>query len=262
MSGGCGRQRRGQGLCTVVDGVAVVGVVAALALVAAASARAPAALGKTAANPVAASQPGSYIASHTRRARECKGFFEPPWVSWLSYASATVGDEWRVTANSSRLCGLARRLAQKLIDAAPYDDGAGLVETHMLAYGLHVGRGIVDLPIGAHKTPRGYRCFALPSFWGALAWSYARRNHAGAPKPEEFAPASGPAAGAGYCAIGARLDAQAQWRGGKFFTWGPDTADCKRHYKLKEIPDPKNPGETTNPPFPAQLWGDYELVSC
>lgn len=31
---------------------------------------------------------------------------------------------------------------------------------------------------------------------------------------------------------------------------------------LKDIPDPNNPGQMTNPPFPSNLWGDYNRVGC
>jgi hypothetical protein len=78
----------------------------------------------------------------------------------------------------------------------------------------------------------------------------------------EFAVASGAAAGAGYCELRAKLDSTARWSGGRFFSSTPDTLSCQARYKLKDIPDPNHPGGTINPPFPAELFGDYDSVSC
>jgi hypothetical protein len=236
-----------------------VGFAAAAALAATALGGPPTSVAGTT-NPVAAALPATYIADYAR-AKPCKRFLEPIWVSWLSYASATVGDQWAVVASSPKLCSLAATTGNNLASELPFHDGTGYALIDMQGYAITVGRGTTDDPIGKH-VPAGWRCFALPSFWGALAWSYASLDHAGVPADKEFAPASGAAAGAGYCERGARFDAQGRWHGGDFFWWSPDTASCQRRYKLKEIDDPKNPGQKTNPPYPPKLWGDYGLQSC
>jgi len=76
-----------------------------------------------------------------------------------------------------------------------------------------------------------------------------------------LAGASGAAPGAGFCEKGA-TQTKGTYTGGQFFSWAPDTVTCQVHYGLKTIPDPNNPGETTNPPFPANLWGDYDRLPC
>jgi hypothetical protein len=207
------------------------------------------------------SQPSDYISNYGGRAKPCPGLVTPPWVSWLTYSNATVSDEWLVYASSKQLCSVARRTADNAISELPFDDGAAQNLTLMLAYGLHrhgLHAGLAPRPAG-----RSWKCLYLPSFWGESAWDNARlSNHKGAPLPEDFAQASGPAAGAGLCTTGTHFDPHVKLAGGKFFTWAPDTTSCRRRYVLKEIPDPNNPGETTNPAFPANLWGDYDRKSC
>ena len=102
-----------------------------------------------------------------------------------------------------------------------------------------------------------WKCTLLPSFWGDVGWQL---QH-GSPSDGALAAASGPAAGAGLCVTGSTKKG-GKYQGGQFFTWAPDTVTCRAHYRLKSIPDPNNPGETTNPPFPAELWGDYKHVAC
>ena len=222
----------------------------------------PVAIGKSAGDQaIAQSLPSDYIAKYGVRAKPCKGLITPPWVSWLSYASVTVSDEWRVYASSKALCATARGTADAVITDAPFNDGAGASITRMLAFALH--HHSASLQSGPRPAGRRWACGVLPSFWGQQAWDLARLDmHAGAPQPSDFAVASGAAAGAGYCELGAKLDSMARWSGGKFFSWAPDTLSCQRRYKLKDVPDPNNPGETTNPPFPAELFGDYDSVGC
>ena len=219
----------------------------------------PAAMGK-APTGVVASLPGSYIVNYGHRAKACRGLITPPWVSWLSYASAKVSDEWRVYASSTALCSLARNTADAVIFDAQYDDGAGQVLSRMLSFGLHhhsASRTAAPRPAGG-----SWKCDVLPSFWGQQAYDLARLAHRpGGPLPGDFAAASGPAAGAGFCDTKTKAS-NGRVSGGSFFSWAPNTGTCKRSYKLKEIPDPNNPGETKNPPFPSALWGDYDLVSC
>lgn len=236
------------------------GFVVALALAAGVVGAGPAAPATRATSPIAAALPASYLAGSTQ-AKPCKDFLEPIWVSWLSYAGATVGDEWSLVASSPTLCTLAAATAGTMLDYLPANDGAGASIPDMQTYAIRVGRGTDDDPIGKH-VPKGWQCYALPSFWGASAWSYATLDRSGTPGDKEFAVSSGPAAGAGYCVSGAKSDQGGHWHGGKFFWWAPDTSTCQRRYKLKDIPDPKNPGETTNPPYPAAVWGDYQLLSC
>ncbi len=207
------------------------------------------------------SLPSDYIADYGHRAKPCRGLITPPWVSWLSYASATVSDEWRVYASSATLCTMARNTADAVITAAPFNDGAGHALTLMLAFGLHHhSAGLQEAP---RPAGRRWTCGVLPSFWGQQAWDLARiAHHIGSPLPSDFAAASGAAAGAGYCETQAKLDSASRWRGGKFFSWAPDTLSCQIRYQLKEIPDPNNPGQTTSPPFPSELWGDYDRSSC
>ena len=215
----------------------------------------------TADSGVMQSLPSDYIANYGGRAKPCRGLVTPPWVSWLSYASATVSDEWRVYASSPALCNVARGTADAVITAAPFNDGAGKVLTLMLAFGLH--HHSASLQEAPRPAGRRWTCGVLPSFWGQQAWDLARiAHHTGAPLPTDFAAASGAAAGAGYCETQAKLDSASRWRGGKFLSWTPDTLSCQARYKLKEIPDPNNPGQTTSPPFPAELWGDYDRSSC
>lgn len=233
-----------------------------LVLLAAGLARAGSAAGP-AASPITAALPDAYLADHAQD-KKCKDFLEPIWVSFLTYAAATVGDEWTVVTNSPTVCKLATTTAEKIRDYLPANDGGGppLTISGIESYAKLVGRGTTDDPISAKHAPAGWKCFALPSVWGALAWSYAALDHSGVPGDPEFAQASGPSAGAGYCVKGAKFDASGIWHGGTYFWWAPDTTTCRGRYKLKEIPDPDNPGQTKSPPFPPTLFGDYTPQSC
>ena len=102
----------------------------------------------------------------------------------------------------------------------------------------------------------------LPSLWGRQALDLARLAHHGSPQDADFAAASGPAAGGGYCETHGKRDKHGQWTGGRFFSWSPDTQTGKVHSRLKDIPDPNHHGQTTNPPFPSNVWGDHDRVSC
>jgi hypothetical protein len=207
--------------------------------------------------------PADYIANYAQRAQRCADLVTPPWVSWLTYANATVSDQWRVYASSKQLCSVARATADNAIDRLPYNDGAGQILTLMFAYGnvYHPGLhgGLAPRPAG-----RTWKCLYLPSFWGESAHDNATlAHHSGAPLPSDYAAASGPAAGAGLCTTNSHFDPHLiKEVGGKFFTWAPDTTTCMRRYVLKEIPDPNNPGQTTNPAFPTNLWGDYDRTGC
>jgi hypothetical protein len=203
---------------------------------------------------------GTYIANYGHRAKPCHGLITPPWVSWLSYADATVSDEWRVYASSTSLCKLADNQAYAVISDAPHNDGAGQVLSNMLAYATQVQTAV--LHEAGKPAGHAWSCAVLPSLWGRQALDLARLAHHGSPEDSDFAGAAGTAAGAGYCETRGKRDKQGQWTGGKFFSWSPDTLTCKVRYTLKEIPDPNDPGQTTNPPFPSNLWGDYDRAGC
>jgi hypothetical protein len=118
--------------------------------------------------------------------------------------------------------------------------------------------------LGAYFAPkpagRTWQCLVLPSFWGENAWTLAGvAHHKGSPLPSDFAGASGPAAGAGFCQLGRLSFAK---KGTTFFSWAPNTSSCQAYYKLKEVPDPNNAGQTTNPEFPARMWDDYQQLPC
>ena len=178
----------------------------------------------------------------------------------MSYSDATISDEWQVYASSSSLCRLADNQADATIFDAPYDDGAGSVLTRMLAFANRHTSALLHK--AGKPAGRAWSCAVLPSFWGRQALDLAHLAHHGSPEDSDYAAASGPAAGAGYCESRGKRNKHGQWSGGQFMYWTPDTQTCKVHYTLKDIPDPNNPGQTTNPPFPSNLWGDYDRVSC
>jgi hypothetical protein len=203
---------------------------------------------------VAPSIPAHYINNYPTRAKRCRDLVTPPWVKWLSYANAYVSDEWVVAASSKQLCDVARRTSDAVIFDAPNNDGALQSLSDMIGYARNhhtpfTRRG--PKPAGA-----SWKCTLLPSFWGEVAWGLQS-----GPTDAALAGASGAAAGAGFCEKGA-AHTRGEYSGGQFFSWAPDTLTCKVHYRLKTIPDPNNPGETTNPAFPANLWGDYDRLSC
>jgi hypothetical protein len=211
------------------------------------------------------SVPGHYIANWPQRAQGCGGFLNPSFVTWTSYAGATVGSHWLVLASQTSLCKQAKKVGKKLIQSIQAKDGASFSRIDMQAYALLVGQqGISDDPIHhSNGVPRGWECFALPSEWGVDSWELARLASVGAPSEYEFAGASGAAAGAGYCVSGARSDPRGRWHGGNFISWAPNSTDCSNYYKLTEIPDPNFPGQFTVPPYSeAQIWGSYEELPC
>jgi hypothetical protein len=211
---------------------------------------------------ILAASPGNYIASWKQRARRCEDLTSVPWTDWTTYAGATVGNEWAITASNTKLCPFTANTADRLIESLNFNDGAGFKKIDWQGYALTVGEGRTDDPIG-HDKPKGWQCFALPSIWGTVAWQYAELGNLGTPNDEAFGPASGTAAGGGYCVTGASSDAKGDWHGGKFVTWIPDGLKCKRRYHIKETPAPDDPLEVTFPSYgDVQIWGDYELRSC
>ncbi len=205
-----------------------------------------------------AALPSTYLASYSK-AKACSDLITPPWVSWLSYASARVGDEWRVYASSKSLCKTARATADNVISEAPHDDGAGQNLSNMLAWGH---RAAPQTLAGLKPAGKSWKCERLPSFWGRQAADLAESAHQGLTE-QAFAAASGVAAGAGFCETKAKLTSKKQYKGGSFFAWAPNTSTCQRAYRLKEVPDPAFPGETKPiSGFPAALWSDYDRQAC
>jgi hypothetical protein len=208
-----------------------------------------------AAGGISTTLPASYLKNYGQRAKKCSDLVTPPWVRWLSYANATVSDRWVVYASGTGLCDKARATSDAVITEAPDDDGALQNLSAMIVYARDHHRPFTEpapRPAGA-----GWKCTLLPSFWGELAWNL---QH-GSPSDEALAAASGAAAGAGLCVTGSRKKG-GQYQGGKFFTWAPNTVTCQVRYRLRSIRDPAHPGQTTNPPFPADLWGDYRKRAC
>jgi hypothetical protein len=234
--------------------VAAIGAVCMSAVVALAGAR-PSRLPGV---PYQWAQPQFFVKDFGTRAKLCDDLKSSPWVSWLSYAIAKVSDEWDVYASDTTLCPLAQKTAAAIIShAAPNKDGAGEAIYYMFSYALHHHfPGGLYAPKPAGRT---WSCAVLPSFWGQNAWSVGRGVNHITPDHGDFAGASGPAAGAGYCQLGkiSLLTTSAP-----FFSWAPDTLTCQSYYKLKEVPDPNNPGQTTNPEFPAKMWDDYQKLPC
>ena len=215
-----------------------------------------------------ASHPAHYIVNYDSRLRTCgeeRGLLE---VEWNSYAEAQVGFGLQVQASSKKLCKLARRTAAGLPGDLPYDGGFTASKADMIGYALNVGQqGMNDDPIGRkHKSvPRGMRCYALPSQWATEAWTAARLSGVGSPNDEDFAGASGVAAGAGYCVNAkAKSNSAGEWLKTPFIAWIPDVSECTNHFKLHQDPDPNNPGQFLPPPSfaDAQVFGSYDSVGC
>lgn len=208
-----------------------------------------------AATSVGLSIPAHYIGSYPARAKKCSNLITPPWIKWLSYANVTVSDEWIVTTSNTKLCRMARTTADAVIFDARFDDGANNNLNNLISYARYLHKPSsrrAPKPAGA-----SWKCTLLPSFWGQQAWDLAH----GFPSDQALAAASGAAAGAGFCETGAKQK-NGKLTGGAFFSWAPDTTTCQRHYTLKSIPDPTDPSSTTNPPFPANLFDDYDQVGC
>ena len=214
------------------------------------------------------SLPAHYIAHYETRLQACRGFRSPPFVTWNSYADVQSGDQWMVYASSGKLCKFARHTALSVPDALPFNAGAGANKSDLIGYALNVGQeGMNDDPISRHhkEVPKGWRCYALPSEWATEAWTAARLSHVPAPDNEDFAGASGTAAGAGYCVpTGSKSNKAGDFVHSAFLAWIPDGSDCKRHFRIHQDPDPANPGEFLPPPsFPdAQLFGSYDEIPC
>jgi hypothetical protein len=209
--------------------------------------------------------PDHYISGFAAKAKECQDEnFSHTWIEWNSYVIARVGARWSVVSSNPTNCKLALSTSDTLIRRLPFGDGSGFTKLDWQGYALSVGLGVQDHPIG-HNVPSGWKCFALPSWWGADAWSFARLAHKGAPADDEFAVAAGITAGAGYCVSGGKRTKNRMWKGSKFFAWSPrpgvGTQTC---WDLKEIPDPQDP----NNKIPiasyanAKVFGDYDKLPC
>jgi hypothetical protein len=201
--------------------------------------------------------PGHYLPHYNQRAKKCSDLsrFSPGtgvWVNWLSYANATVSDEWVITASSKTLCDTARKTSHTVIqDQVAGDDGASFTNlTDMINYAYRRLPWIFRAP---KPAGRSWHCELLPSFWGESA----RTLGHDVVNDQTLAAASGAAAAAGFCAK--RTNGSVA-----FFTWAPDTTTCKIHYRLKEVPDPNFPGSTKPiSAFPTQLWSpDYDEIPC
>jgi hypothetical protein len=244
------------------EGMTQLAAGAALALLLALAVQALPAAAQPGKPSILAASPRAYIANWAQRAKSCSDLTSSTWTSWTTYAEATVGHEWMVTVSRKVGCDFAKVASDRLIESLPFNDGAGFRKTDWQGYALKVGEGRTDDPIG-HDRPPGWKCFALPSAWGAAAWQAAEAQHSGAPNDESFGPASGPAAGAGYCVTGAGFDSKGLWHGGRFFTWAPDGQVCRARYHLKETPVPEQTFEVTYPSYGnAQIWSDYERQPC
>lgn len=205
---------------------------------------------------IAQTIPAHFIASYKQRATRCSDLSAWPWVKWLSYANGTASDSWVIAASSKTLCNAARRTSDAIISKVASFDGASYNDLDDM---INFARNHSKPSSRVAPRPAGpsWKCTILPSFWGESA----RTLGHGAVDNNSLAGASGAAAGAGFCEKGAARK-NGTYVGGQFFSWAPDTLTCKLHYVLKSIPDPMNPGDTTNPPFPANLWDDYDRVSC
>jgi hypothetical protein len=198
--------------------------------------------------------PGHFLPNYNQRAKKCADRSGFPWVKWLSYANATVGSAWVITASSKTLCDTARKTSFAVIRSQ--EGGEGDADTNlsdMINYAIYRHQ---PYPLRAPKPAgRSWHCAILPSLWGLNAWTIGH----GAVSDQTLAGASGVAAGAGYCA----RRKNGSYKRGPFFTWAPDTLTCELHYRLKEVPDPDFPGSTKPiSGFPAQLWGDYDEIPC
>lgn len=215
---------------------------------------------------LSAAVPGTYFTDYKQKAKQCSDMSSAVWTSWTTYTSAQVGYEWQVTKGGKVGCTFAKKWADRLIESLPFNDGTGLQKIDWQGYAITVGdKGTSDDPIG-HDRPPGWKCYALPSEWGVLAWHYAELGGIGVPNDEAFAPSQGAAAGGGYCVTGARFDGQGDWSGGSFFTWVPDILRCRAAYKLHEREEPAEPEPGEEPAYPsyaqAQIWGSYDRASC
>jgi hypothetical protein len=209
-----------------------------------------------------ASQPLHYIANYDSRVQSCRGFSQPPFVTWNSYAELQGGDGWIARASSKSLCKLARKTGPDLLDARPFNDGAGGSKSDMEGYAVQVGAGITDQRIKTKGVPRGMKCFGLPSQWGTEVWQFAATF--GGTLGSEFAQASGIAAGAGYCVNAKAKSKAGLWAKTPFIDWTPDPDSCTNRWRLHQDPDPDNPGEFLPPPSyaDAQVFGSYDTVGC
>jgi hypothetical protein len=209
-----------------------------------------------------ASEPLNYIANYDARVKPCRGFVDPVFVTWNSYAELQGGQGWIVRTSSKKLCKLAHHTGQILLDDRPFNDGAGGIKSDMEGYALHVGAGSTDERIKKRGVPRGMKCFGLPSQWGTEVWQFAEKF--GGTPGSEFAQASGIAAGAGYCVDAAAKSKAGMWVKTPFIDWTPDPASCTNRWRLHQDPDPNNPGELLPPPSyaDAQLFGSYDEESC
>ncbi len=214
------------------------------------------------------SLPARYIVNYDSRLQTCgeqRGLLE---VEWNSYAEAQAGFGLQVQASSKKLCKLARKTATILPDDLQFSGGFTANKADMVGYALNVGQqGMNDDPISPkHKgVPRGMKCDALPSQWATEAWSAARLTGAGSPSNEDFAGASGVAAGAGYCVDAkAKSNSAGEWVKTPFIAWIPDVSLCTNHFKLHQDPDPDNPGEFLPPASfaDAQVFGSYDELPC
>jgi hypothetical protein len=217
--------------------------------------------------PVSYAIPGHYIVGYSTVAKVCTDMTGMAWANWLTYAVAIVGNEWIITSNSSKLCTYAAKAAHALIPTITsfHDGGASHSKRDQQGYALLAGlaKGNMDKRIIHGNLPAGWKCFALQSLWGLMAWNYAVQSNVGQPGDDQWAPASGPNAGAGYCESGGTLVAPGAWKGGRFFTWAPDTRTCKAHYKLKDEPDPNHSGDVIHKSYAeANFFADYDRISC
>jgi hypothetical protein len=219
---------------------------------------------------IGATTPETFIVNYGQRAKPCADLSSPTFTTWITYASATVGNDWFVRSSNTKNCSLAGQTARRVIPAVPGNDGTPdnsqiNMQSYALLVGAHGQAGHApDLKIPRGIVPRGFRCFSLSSQWSESAWPIAQAIGAGVPNTPAFAQASGAAAGAGFCVSGARLNkATATFRGGTFFAWGPNPLNCVRAYRIKQMDDPNSPGDTIDvSPFDAQLWGTYDQVGC
>lgn len=182
--------------------------------------------------------PQDYIAGFAKRGVDCAPWRARTWVSWQTYAAGRVGQRWRGAASSRSLCGLARATGTR--DAARRAV-AGLQFTEVLAVSAN-GRAR-RLESGA---PSGWRCYRLPTQWSLSAFALDRDGPGGL--DEAFAAAAGLAAPFGFCVSRARLIGS-KYAGGRFFTWGPDIADCTVRLNLMGTPDPASPGSEVFPSY-------------
>ena len=202
----------------------------------------------------ALSLPGSFIANYGHRAKPCRDLVTPPWVSWISYANGTIGDQWRVYATSSALCRVARITSDAVISDAPYDDGAGQVLTRQLAFALHHhGPRLSTAP---RPAGRRWSCEVLPSLWGQQAWDLARlAHHPGAPQPSDFAAASGPAAGAGFCDTRTRRNAGRPAHRRPVLLLGSQHPHVPAPLQAQGHPRPQPPRGLHQPAVPGRSYG-------